>query len=522
MNKRYLLADLSSARHEGIEYFLDSEDWPVREKEFHIFSNYIRSVYSECISNLENEIISDIALIENIFVGELINILHYNYTRNYCLENNIKLISGKEALVYLRHDWTAIRGYHPCKKSGVLFFIKRIAKNFVFNRHLPYGRIIKGILFGSKVVGIGSNDRLKQDFIIKNNFFCDNRTSCEFIIKGLKPKYKCVINKKEIEDYVSHKILTPFVAKIFDSESLFFRGVDTKKMIGIWINRFVDAYKIYQGLLSVSNIPRTLLVTEVARPYSKIITLAFQRRHCEVINVHHGNDSILLNQKWIYRSLLLHCNNYIVDTGQALSRLSDVHFNNNTTLKRKVKFISVDSNYYNNLRKKQYNLKKNKITIIGYPMNLQRFADDSYLFFHYKMGLEYKLAKIAKLSGFSVSYKAHPDRLNEVGNIMGHVSDEIVKQPFEDIWHDSGILVFTYVPTTVFCFALNLPIPIVLIDTEDTPWSKGVRELLINRVSILRSKIQNDTFIINKEEFNNAITESITKVNLKVSEEITG
>jgi hypothetical protein len=203
-------------------------------------------------------------------------------------------------------------------------------------------------------------------------------------------------------------------------------------------------------------------------------------------------------------------------------RFGDLVRNQPDIFNKPINFISTDSDYYANLRKLTVNGDYNKVMIMGYPMNLARYADDSYAFYYYKILLEHKLLSTIKDSGYHVTYKAHPDRLNEVKSIMDDVSDNIIKLPFEDVVEESGILIFTYVHTTTFCYALNLPIPIVLVESPGTPWYQDIRNTLEKRVAIVKTHVSNNEIIVDNDKLIDAIRVSKNRINLHVAKEITG
>ena len=523
---KLLSTDLEIAREKGFEIFEISENWPVSEQEFHKFSDCIRNLYSNTINNLNNRHISDIASVEVGFITQLINIFHYNYARQYCLTNNIDLNIGSESHLYLNPDWSIIEQYYSNLTNiykPLNGFFRNNAKNIVFNRHLSIYKIVSNFFIRSNVVGIGSNDRIKQEYIEKNRLFCDNRDGYRFIQKGyqvfLKNEKKYPLEK--IRNYVNDNIIKNFFVEIKKNNPMFIEGLDLELIADVWLQRFLDAYKIYRGLLLI-DIPKVLFVAEVGKPHSKLITLAFQRRGCKVYNFHHGNDSVIINQKWTYKSLLNHCDNYVVDTQTMEIRFGDLVRNQPDIFNKPINFISTDSDYYANLRKLTVNGDYNKVMIMGYPMNLARYADDSYAFYYYKILLEHKLLSTIKDSGYHVTYKAHPDRLNEVKSIMDDVSDNIIKLPFEDVVEESGILIFTYVHTTTFCYALNLPIPIVLVESPGTPWYQDIRNTLEKRVAIVKTHVSNNEIIVDNDKLIDAIRVSKNRINLHVAKEITG
>ena len=152
-SQRYLIADLGAVRKKGVVYLLKSEVWPVGEKEFHEFSNYARNLYIKVIKDIDNDDILDIALIETAFVNHLIDIFHYNYVSNYCLKNNIQLVSSKDSNSFINPNWGYLSNYYSRENIGFnkfKGFIRNKVKNLVFNRHLSVWSLFCNIF--SKVV----------------------------------------------------------------------------------------------------------------------------------------------------------------------------------------------------------------------------------------------------------------------------------------------------------------------------------------------------------------------------------
>jgi hypothetical protein len=160
--------------------------------------------------------------------------------------------------------------------------------------------------------------------------------------------------------------------------------------------------------------------------------------------------------------------------------------------------------------------------VMGYPMNLYRDYDEAFMFFHYKLTLEYSLMDLLSKAGYSVIYKAHPDRVAEISGIIDEVVENIIIEPFERVWKEAGVLIFTYVSTTTFCYALNLPIPIVLIEHKDTPWNKGMRDVIEDRIEIVPADIVEGRVQIDSRVLLNAIETAKRKVNMDVAKKVTG
>jgi hypothetical protein len=79
------------------------------------------------------------------------------------------------------------------------------------------------------------------------------------------------------------------------------------------------------------------------------------------------------------------------------------------------------------------------------------------------------LIRFLKGSGYRVIYKAHPDRLKEIGDLFVDFVDEIVSEPFEASWKKSDAFIFTHTGSTTFGYSLSLGNRVVLINLENCP-----------------------------------------------------
>ena len=160
--------------------------------------------------------------------------------------------------------------------------------------------------------------------------------------------------------------------------------------------------------------------------------------------------------------------------------------------------------------------------LMGYPMNITRYTDEAYLFFNYKLKLELHLINQLKKTRYHILYKVHPDRFFEIGNIYKNENIEIVKEKFENIWHHAEVLIFTYTSSTTFGFALDCPVPIILIESEGTPWIKGRRNVLKRRAAILTLSNNNNYNTISDTKLKLAIKEAKKKANLYKTKRLIG
>ena len=50
---RFLVTDLEGTREKGFEYFKKSDNWPIEEREFHEFSEFVRNLYNNIIISIK-------------------------------------------------------------------------------------------------------------------------------------------------------------------------------------------------------------------------------------------------------------------------------------------------------------------------------------------------------------------------------------------------------------------------------------------------------------------------------------
>jgi hypothetical protein len=525
-----VIGDLGVVKEKGVGYFYERRPWPVSESEFRKFSDDIKSLYLDSVKNCNNEMLTDIALIEMVFVTQLVNIFHFNYAKEYCIKKSLYFDVSKESESLLNPDWKAIGKMwriNTFPHGRLIRLIRRIVKGYSFNRHLSILTIVRKIFSNDKVVSVGSYDRIKREYVEHNNILCDHYDWPDLVNKAKK---KGALNKKgsysksDFKELVENKIINPFLAEIIIKHKKFSKGIDLYNLKEAWIMQFTDAYELYCNLKLIKK-PKTLLVTEVAKPFSKILTLSFQKSGCKVLNFSHGNDAGLLRQKWAHHALISHCDKYVFETNEICNRFKKSSNDRKIEKQNKTEYSNVNSSYYLTIRQlkvNNHNSYKKRVMLMGYPMNLYRDLDEGYMFFDYKFRLEVYLAKTLHAFGHTVVYKAHPDRLKEISGLMDDFVHEIIADPFEKVWRKAEVLIFTYVSTTTFCYALNLPIPIVLVEVEgSTPWYNDMKDLVEKRVAIVSAKIDSDIDLSNNE-FIKAIDVAKDRVDLNIARQITG
>ncbi len=488
---KFIFGDASAIRKYGVQEFEDNYFWPVSDSDFDKFSRYMHNTYVELISDIKDDNLYDIALVELSFVHQLIQIFHYNYIKEYAKENEIKLLVGGDSYVYRSPDWMQLgEGYSSLKFpfGSVRRLLRKIVKNIYFNKHLPVLKILKGFLCKESIVSIGSMDPLKMSFIKQKNAFVNH---CDWIdIINLK-------NTKTINNnsFFTENIISPFLRNVKKSDILFIRNIDFVEIAEIWKQRFNDLSGLYSGLINTENLMNILLVSDMSKPLSKLITMSLQRKKVDIFCFHHGNDACYARLALMHETTICHCNTFVTPTNGIRERYQKNYSNNIIAKRSNIKFISINSDYYSKLIS-MYNFRTNlnikKIMLIGFPLNSYRYSYENNLFFYKMISLEYRLIIALKKAGYYVLYKAHPDRLNEIEGIFNDTVDEYIPHPFETVWQKADMLLFTYTSTTTFGYALTTNLPILLVDSAKKNRDTDDYKLMQSRIKILPAKVDNN------------------------------
>jgi len=494
MNRK-ILCDMSSIKENGIESFCENYYWPVSNKEFKIFSEFIHNTYVDLILDIKDDSLFDIALIELSFVHNLLQIFHYNYIKEFSMNSDMDLLYGKETKELLHPNWPDLsRLYsnpkHPFGKIKRL--VRRVVKNIIFNRKLPIFNILKSLNGKDKAIGIGSMSSLKMEFILNKRIFTSHYDYIDLINIGSKVDAR-TIEKHAL--FLEKHIVNRFIDALQNNQSLFTDNIDFDALKSCWKRRFYDASKLYFEVANTKYKSNSVFVSDMAKPFHKLITLAFQRAGKSVYCFHHGNDAGFSVQMLGHEVTTSHCHTFVVPT-DGIQRIYERIYSKSEIEKRTgTKYLSINSSFYRAIYFKNQNPKKihiKKIMLMGFPMNSSRYAAENSLFFYSQLDLEYRLITTLKNLGYYVIYKAHPDRLEEIGNLFNNVADEIIVESFEKVWKESDLLIFTYTSTTTFGYALTTNLPIVLLDSAQEFRDKKEYSDMSSRINLVKTSFDDN------------------------------
>jgi len=492
---KQILADMYAIRKKGLTYYQENYFWPVPEKEHRNFVQLMHDTYISLISNMDDKDAFNISLVDYKFIIEpLEGIFHYNYIKEFSKKYDIDILSGNESKRYMDPDWHNISLFYTKLSfpfGKVQRVIRRLVKNIIFNRHLSVWKQIKGFFLKKETIGIGSYDRLKREFIEKQSYYCDHREWIDMIpTKELSDSDKV----SKLVQHITKNVINPFISKLQNENNLFVKNMDFSQLKKSWICRLNDATFIYLALKQQSK-PKRLLVTEMAKPHSRLFTMAFQEE-CDVYGFHHGNDSGLTVYKVGHQSERAHCKKLVVPTDGIAREFSKIYSNDPIGRVMKTEFISADSLFYqgllSSLDQSIPNVKTKKIMIIGAPANPNRYIHEQGQFFYVKIDLELRLIKALKKHNYNVIYKVHPDRAVEIRGLFEDYVDEYNVEPFEEVWTCADTFIFTDTASTTFGFSLATKKNIVLLNNKFDERNQFAQNLLKKRVRLVDMFMDDD------------------------------
>jgi hypothetical protein len=123
--------------------------------------------------------------------------------------------------------------------------------------------------------------------------------------------------------------------------------------------------------------------------------------------------------------------------------------------------------------------------VVGYPMNAVRYLYSSGDFFLFQVDLELRMMRLFKENGFIVLYKVHPERRKEAEGIYEGACDQILGEPFEEVWPQADAIVYPITTSSTFGYALTTNRPLIALDLQGKRWNRDAYDLLKKRCTMV-------------------------------------
>jgi len=152
--------------------------------------------------------------------------------------------------------------------------------------------------------------------------------------------------------------------------------------------------------------------------------------------------------------------------------------------------------------------------LMGTPANQNRYIHEQGQFFYSKMDLELNILERLVGLGYDVIYKAHPDRLKELGALFNLNKVKLISEPFEKVWQSADAYIFTDTASTTFGFALATKKHMFLFNNSFDERDYHMNKLLEKRVNMIGCKLKNtNRFSFSNEEFISVLKNPIQELN---------
>jgi len=485
-----IYGDMGAIKNHGLQSYLKNYFWPISELEYQNIVTAMHDNYISIIDGIEDPFLYDLSLVELGFISELQIIFHYQAIKKYALKKEQNLFYTEDTKKYYEPSWQKYANHYSNMYFPHGFLVRKIRryiKNFVFNQHLELIKFIKGLLFGQSVIGIGSFDRLKKEYIVKNNLFCEHYDWPDILDFKMKEN----IGVDKIVSKFNQEIISPYLEILKSLDSQVFSKELTDQIRLAWTHRIKDLVGLFHNCSVFDN--KELLVTESGKSYSKIISLVNNRNGTKVYNFHHGSDMGEVIQKRSHINDTSHSRYFVLPTNSSKQAYIKNYKDISVEKRGKLSYISINSSFYKELYEKNQNKSINKevksVMIIGYPMTQYRPMEEVGFFFYIRLEFEYRLIMELKSKGFRILYKAHPDRLKEISGLFEELVDEFLTDPFEEVWGKADALIYGLTSTSTFGYGLCTNLPITLINLDGTLWNPKQKKYLEGRISLVSAKL---------------------------------
>jgi len=508
-----LPVDIGAIKAIGVDKILDVP-WPVANNTFDLLCREILDPYYACLASTSDHI-SDILLADTTFLEYLVQVAHYDLVKQFSKSNGKKIHSTEISHRLLYPDWKATGAYYNrvLKNRGKFRRARRIYRNIRYHPQSPKF----GLPFlSSNCWSFGSIGSvwMQDEFLRESDKFYsyyDWDDTC-WVTENILARGNNGL-----------KVDRPILSTLYDLCSELERNLTRLKVQFDWniivesfSNRLGTLCQIYEAIMAEKKLPASVLVTAENDPRRKIILNALQRRGVAVTGMLHGDPIFgIYRMSDTIATSMSHVGKYLTPSAKTAVLYAEL-YGQTAMNSKKIVFEHFSTNYLNrvfasNREHNQVKLNKKNVMIIGFPMNVTRYPDDSGLFFYEKIQQEIRLAMVLRKCGQTVIYRPHPDRLQYVSDVVRPYVDRISLEPFNKAMCDVGTIAFTHPTTSTFGVALLTNKNIILLeDKRRDQWSKRGLELLRKRCHFIElNRDSLDQPEISQNEIQSIFVESI-------------
>jgi len=488
--------DIASIYKIGIEDWSKNTFWPMGQNEFDDIVEFLWSEFDLLIMSLSRRD-QKILIADSKFVSLLSDYIHLTVSKKIIKEHKTydyvySDIATKILFPNFKDIASKYRFSYDAKVNLFLKF-KSFIKNICFNKFQYF--------FSSPDVWVlGSNDKLKTNFIEENNYFVRYKYF-QNLIKFKNNHIQSLNLSQDLEEKKSifFKNISGFILDKYKFE------IDFKNFSEAWRSRLIDLSNIYISVYSSKFKPEKILLSEVGNPFHKIICSALHDKAVDIYGFGHGNDEGLIKRKINIYNEYTHCDFYICYSKRSTYLKNQEYDESPLSKSMPTNFIFLDSHSKSEILDYEINKEINTIMVIGYPFSHQRFHFSVADYFFHQLALEIKVAKFIKNLGKRVIYKPHPSLPSIYLKNYIDIFDEVLTTPFESCYQRADALFFSCITTTTFGFSLQTKLPIIFLDYEKQNYAYGIHSFLKSRCELIPASYDKNNLI----EFDHSYFEGV-------------
>jgi hypothetical protein len=516
--------DVFGVKRIGIDKWQKNFFWPVSDAQYFALCDQVDDVFREI---LEKSTVptQDILISCSGLMHEYASFLHAMLVIKRLKTRELEIVYDDRSEFYwglLNAQLPEHRIIIPSARDILKNRIKQTIKFFVLNCFFP-NNVLSTFKSKELIVSLGTYSDLKRSYCKSHSLLVSHESDIDYL-PGMARMDARSVFVPELEKameciWEGLYLIGRGWAIDFDDFSM-----EYMKMIGK--AEIYRLYKIYQGILGLSyRKVDMLLVSEVAKPVHKVVSFALKRKFgTRIVGFEHGNTFGNLLSRYLSINELAHCDEYVVSTSSSIANFKASQSISKFPFGVSTSISAENINYYQNLWKKNGLSRQperiSRIMLIGFPMNQSRYTEVPGHFSLVHLDLELRIARFLKSRGYSVTYKVHPDRLEEAQGLFEGIVDEIEPKPFEKVYQECDAYVFGHSDSSTFGIALCTNRPIISIEIEGKKWNPRPYELIARRCRLVPAHIDSRNRVIYDEsQLVKHIEEKVRPVNSEIIEQ---
>jgi len=506
-NRRYPV-DIWSVKKFGLEEWCKTLFWPVPDWKLRALYNDVDELYIKIINEVDSEI------------GDAFSVI-FNLTAEYY----VSFINALMVVEQLRKagfsiEYSKIARHYPELVGGDQSVSSQIMKGFLPRSPSAWERIrgaARSILEQGKYHGLDLSyyfgishmphylccyypDRDKQ-------WYAKSHGKNITIIhpRQLIPKrpFRHANNFSE-NDRVVYRLISG-LGKIAEKYNVCLNTFHIDRLQGMTLSclRSAGDYIVQIRQLLQLRKQTAILVDGLGNFFKRSLCVAGRREGFRMVGFTHGN-TVGMNRVATFSYVdMAMVDTYVVPTKGSVRLFSKLQGQYRLQYESKAEVISSDNDSYKKMwmenRRKQLPPAIKTVMVVECAIT-GKVDRDVYYFWPYQVDLILRVGKFMSKLGVKTILKRHPDRLAESEGLYDSYFDELMIEPFEQVYEKADALFFPYITSTTFGFSLLTNKPIIFFETMlGSVWGE-LYEPLKKRCRVVPSRLDAEGRLIFDED----------------------